>query len=265
MEGDVVDDGVSDLADVNDNDAPDHNDADNEGDNDDKEDNEDSPAAVVPTEPYPLGAPLDSIEVSDFKERCDIHTADCKQWIKGDDAAEYTNGINLVFMDPPWSVLSAKSGSLRADDRLYESDIPAICDYIGKCLVKEGTALVRMKVQDWNVWEDAMKRAHLKVEAKPLIVAKDPSRCAQVQGRWKGRTACYSVYMVAHAQNRGYGWNRSASGFLPRNQYGPSAAMINGVSPPKRKDRLLDHNGDHFRPQVRVAYTCAYLHRLHIF
>ena len=158
-------------------------------------------------------------------------------------------------MDPPWSVLK-KGGGARADDRLYKSDIPAICDYIAKVLTENGSALIRTTVQDWNLWADALETAHLSVETKPLIAAKDPSRCAHTQGRWLGRTTCYSMYMVAHKSST-YVWNREASGFLPKNHYGPSAAIMTGVAPPKKKERLLDHKGEVWRPQVTVAYPSS--------
>ena len=211
---------------------------------------------VVPGQPYEMDLRLSEDEKEDFATRCHVVDADCKQWLGTEDGIRFHEKVDLVFTDPPWSVLQQQHGSdLRDDDRLYSTDIPFLCDYFAKCLSSTGTVLVRMPVQDWSLWAEAMEKAHLIVEKQPLVVAKDPSRCAQSQTRWQGRTACYSMYMVAHKNAQRYVWTRSPSGFLPRNHYGSSAALLTGVRPPTSKERLLDHKKRPYRPQVTAAHS----------
>jgi len=212
--------------------------------------------SVIPGEPYQMDLRLSAAEQDDFEHRCYVVAGECKTWSSTDEGTRYHNKVDLVFTDPPWSVLQ-QHGSNRDDDRLYSTDIPHLCDYFAKCLSNTGTVLVRMPVQDWSSWAEAMEKAHLTVEKQPLVVAKDPSRCAQSQARWQGRTACYSMYMVAHKKAQDYVWNRTPSGFLPRNHYGSSAALLTGVRPPTSKERLLDHKKNAFRPQVTAAHSCV--------
>ena len=212
--------------------------------------------SVVPGEPYQMDLRLSAAEQDDFDQRCHIVTDDCKTWLATEAGCRYHDKVDLVFTDPPWSVLQ-QNGSNRDDDRLYSTDIPHLCDYFAKCLSNTGTVLVRMPVQDWTLWANAMENAHLIVEKQPLVVAKDPTRCAQAQARWHGRTSCYSMYMVAHKKSQKYFWDRTPSGFLPRNHYGSSAALLTGVRPPTSKERLLDHKKNAFRPQVTAAHSCV--------
>ena len=56
-------------------------------------------------------------------------------------------------------------------------------------------------------------------------------------------------YMVAHKHATKYTWNKTASGFLPRNMYRPYCSVMTGIVPPKSKHRLLDFEGQVLRPQ----------------
>ena len=248
-DGDGNGDGDDDDEGIDDDDKDDKDD-DDDDDDDDGEPEDDSPAKKQ----YQIDlTDLDEEEEEDLKERCRIYTADCKQWVTSEESEQYHGQVDLFFTDPPWSVLKSKIGSLRSDDRLFKSDIPVLCDFMGKSLRQEGTILIRTTVQDWMLWQEALTKAHLSVESRPLIVGKLPSKCAQSQSRWMGRTAAYTVYLVAHKKPREYFWDRTSSGFIPENIYKPYSSMYTGISPPSKKERLLDQDGTAYRVQVMVV------------
>jgi hypothetical protein len=149
-------------------------------------------------------------------------------------------------------------------------------DYVAKAITEEGTVLIRTSIQEWLIWYDACKKAHLvcetrcdlneqyvciyvcvlqKPESVPLVVAKDPNKCAQAQARWCGRTSSCYFYVVAHNHSKKFYWDRTPSGFMLRNWWKPSCNIISGISPATKSQRLKKSTGQIFRLQVRSVGT----------
>ena len=211
--------------------------------------NEGEKKAVI-SDPYECDFnDLTSEEEDDFRQRVHVVQQDSKPWLNSQEGQQYYGQVNLLLSDPPWGVLNTEDG-LRADDKLYHSDIPGFCDHTAKLLTANGTALIRTSIQEWMLWAKALEAAHLHVEKVPIIMVKHPTSCAYVQTRWRGRTSSAFFYVVAHKSARDFIWTRPKSGFIPANIYPPSSNVIIGIVPPRKRDRLLDHNGNVIRPQV---------------
>ena len=220
-------------------------------DDDEDTDNDKGKKCVI-SDPVEYDFVLTDDEEIDFRQRVEAVAENSKAWLDTVDGRSYYGHVNLLFTDPPWGVLYDKDG-LRSDDQLFHSDIPRYSDHISKLLTPDGTVLVRTSIQDWMLWADALDKAHLSVEKVPIVMVKHPNACAYVQARWTGRTSSCFFYVVAHKSARNYVWTRPKSGFIPANIYPPCSNVIIGIMPPKKKDRLLDHNGEPIRPQVCVS------------
>ena len=76
---------------------------------------------------------------------------------------DYMGQVDFLFTDIPWSVLT-KKGSRRDDDKFYSTDVQPMCDHIAKMLTKTGSGMIRLAVQQWSVWEEALQKAHMVTE-----------------------------------------------------------------------------------------------------
>ena len=219
------------------------------------------------SEPYTCNfGVLSDEEQNDLDQRVTIYVEDVKDWIDSDHGQSYHGQVDLILTDPPWGVLyDTKGDRLRSDIKLYRSDIPRICDYVARALTNSGTVLLRTSIQEWHVWAEAFTKSHLTVEKVPLVVAKHPSACAQVQTRWQGRTSSCFFYVIAHKKSKDFFWQREKSGFLVRNMYGHAANLMTGINPPRKSERLKDHKNAVIRPQVSESLfgdlvdSCMYI------
>jgi hypothetical protein len=102
--------------------------------------------------------------------------------------------------------------------------------------------------------EKALRQANFIVDKMAITTIQDRDQCNyKVNKHYLAATGITYTWMVAH-KNKEFYWDRTNSGFLPKNGYGLGTNVIEGIPKVKPSEKLRDENGEVMRPQENSLY-----------
>jgi hypothetical protein len=107
--------------------------------------------------------------------------------------------------------------------------------------------------------ETALRKANFIVDKMATTTIQDPSHCGyRSNHNYTSPVGVTYTWMVAHRTKKYY-WNRTPSGFLLKNRFGPGTNVIEGIPKVKPSAKLRDENGNVMRPQENSLFEIVEL------
>jgi hypothetical protein len=106
-----------------------------------------------------------------------VYTNELDLLMRSSVATTWSDMVELICMDKPWGKLKSSGGAVLKQDEAQNTSIVPLCQFYYQMLKDGGNILLCLTAWDLGKWRSALVDAGFRVDAAPIVCARDASQC----------------------------------------------------------------------------------------